>query len=226
MFVLFLLPSRALPLTLEPHQADHTRLYATAWTTPPGLAAYALSASSPPEITLINQVETASRSGYCCSSPIAVYSAGGASGEVFGINRETGGFAEKVQDLGFVDQRGQVDDGGVMDFGGLRHGAHSADLSLDGKMLYVADLCVLSLRVREGRSEGLTSSCRGRNCIFVYQVKEDGSLELTEKNIATREEDAPRHVTPHPNGKYVYSLQEHTSMVDVFEVRTIPLPLA
>ena len=56
----------------------------------------------------------------------------------------------------------------------------------------------------------------------MYQVNEDGSLELTEKNIATREEDAPRHVTPHPNGRYVYSLQEHTSMVDVFEVRTIP----
>ena len=69
-----------------------------------------------------------------------MYSAGGASGEVFRIDQETGGFAEKIQDLAFVDQRGQVDDGGVMDFGGLRHGAHSADLSLNGKMLYVADL--------------------------------------------------------------------------------------
>ncbi|KAJ9111210.1 hypothetical protein QFC22_006585 [Naganishia vaughanmartiniae] len=30
--------------------------------------------------------------------------------------------------------------GGIMDFGGLRHGGHSADLSSDGNRLYIADM--------------------------------------------------------------------------------------
>ncbi|KAM0746407.1 Muconate cycloisomerase 1 [Meredithblackwellia eburnea MCA 4105] len=178
---------------------DHTKLYATAWTTPPGLAAYSVErVDGVPAVKLINSVETAARSGYCCNSPVAVYSAGGPTGEVFSLDPATGGFRKEIQKLDFVDRGVQVDDGGVMDFGGLRHGAHSADLSPDGKLLYVADI--------------------GRNCVFVYAVAEDGSLTLTDKNIAPRAEDGPRHVTPHPNGQYVYSLQEHTSMVDVFEV--------
>ncbi|KAL8279789.1 hypothetical protein RQP46_007884 [Phenoliferia psychrophenolica] len=129
---------------------------------------------------------------------VAVYSAGGPTGEVFQLDEVTGGFKAEIQKLDFVDRGVQVDSGGVMDFGGLRHGAHSADLSPDGKLLYVADI--------------------GRNCVFVYVVALDRTLTLTDKNIAPRAEDGPRHVTPHPDGEYVYSLQEHTSMVDVFQL--------
>lgn len=124
-------------------QADRTRVYATAWTEPPGLASYAIS-GSPPRLTLLNSVRTAARSGYCCNSAVAVYSAGGPTGEVFAIDPSSGAFKEgegaELQKLGFVDDKGQTDDGGVMDFGGLRHGAHSADLSPDGKLLYIADM--------------------------------------------------------------------------------------
>jgi carboxy-cis,cis-muconate cyclase len=70
------------------------------------------------------------------------------------------------------------------------------------------------------REELMGWGTRGRNCIFVYKVLEDGTLELTDKSIATRSNDAPRHVTPHPNGKYIYSLEEHSSMVDIFSVRS------
>ncbi|SCV70993.1 BQ2448_3755 [Microbotryum intermedium] len=186
-------------------QADRTRLYATAWTTPPGLASYRIVRDeiNVPVLEHINSVETKARSGYCCNSYTVVYSAGGPTGEVFRIDPETGGFnlsdgRGPLQALNFVDAKGQQDDGGVMDFGGLRHGAHSADLSPDGKRLYIADI--------------------GRNCIFAYSVQDDGKLVLTDKSIAPRPNDGPRHVTPHPNGRYVYSLQELTSMVDVFEV--------
>ena len=122
-------------------------LYATAWTEPPGLAAYSVSrptSTLPPSLSLINSVTTAARSGYVCCSAKAVYSAGGPTGEVFAIDPSTGGFKKDLlQKLDFVEQeKGQRDDGGVMDFGGLRHGAHSADLSPDGKLLYIADMCV------------------------------------------------------------------------------------
>jgi carboxy-cis,cis-muconate cyclase len=181
-------------------------LYATSWTEPPGLAAYSINALN--DIKLINSVRTASRSGYVCASDRAVYSAGGASGEVFAIDRSTGGFLvsskqdsgySPLQKLSFVEDQPQQDDGSVMDFGGLRHGAHSVDLSPDGKALYVADI--------------------GRNAIFTFSVNpEDGRLTLGEKHISPRSHDGPRHVWPHPGGKYVYCLQEHSSMVDVFEI--------
>lgn len=193
--------------SLSDLQADKTRLYATCWSDPPALAAYSITRSDSTGIapipSLLSTVKTRARSGYCCASATTVYTAGGPTGEAFAIDPATGGFKAgvgPVQLLEFVDSAGQVDSGGVMDFGGLRHGAHSADLSPDGKLLYIADI--------------------GRNCIFVYAVAGDGSLTLTDKNIAPRLNDGPRHVTPHPAGKLVYSLQEHTSMVDVFEVRS------
>ncbi|GAA5832159.1 hypothetical protein JCM3766R1_003745 [Sporobolomyces carnicolor] len=179
------------------------RLYATSWTEPPGLASYRVnpaSGLSPPTVSHLNSVETAARSGYVCVSETTAYSAGGPTGEAFRLDKDSGGFEEgaELQKLDFVGPDRQRDDGGVLDFGGLRHGSHSFDLSPDGKLAYVADI--------------------GRNAIFVFRVNDDGTLTLTDKNIAPRPNDGPRHVTPHPNGKYVYSLQEHSSMVDVFEV--------
>lgn len=198
-------------------QKDRTVLYATSWTTPPGLAAYSLSRSSsnddddaPVVPRLIGHVETASRSGYVCCSDVAVYSAGGASGEVYSLSssRDGGNFlgagldaqetpVEPLQRLSFVSEReSQRDNGGVLDFGGLRHGAHSADLSPDGRFLYVADI--------------------GRNAVFTLRVVDHttGKVEHSHKLVAPQEGDGPRHVWPHPNGTIVYSLQEHSSRVD------------
>lgn len=198
-----------------PNRSGVRNLYATAWTEPSSLAAYAVH--SPTDIRLLNTVATKSRSGYVCASATHAYSAGGATGEVFAIDSQSGAFtSDKAtngitngsagssihpsQNLDFVDTSGQRDNGSTMDFGGLRHGAHSADLSPDGALLYIADI--------------------GRNCIWTYSIK-PGQKEhttLAEKKISPRKHDGPRHVWPHPNGKYVYCLQEHSSVVDVFEV--------
>ena len=183
---------------------DKKLLYATAWNESPTVVAYRVHA--PDRIELINQAPVASRSGYVTASDKAVYSAGGASGEVFAVDASTGGFAltapncpaEPLQELVFVEDSPQQDDGSVLDFGGLRHGAHSADLSPDGRILYVADI--------------------GRNAIFCFAVADDGTLRLGEKHPSPRKDDGPRHVWPHPAGRMVYCLQEHSQMVDVFEV--------
>ncbi|OAP64223.1 hypothetical protein AYL99_00195 [Fonsecaea erecta] len=206
-------------LHLSPVKQDGTRnLYATAWTEPPSVVAYTVK--SPADIQLLNSAPTRSRSGYVTASDVALYSAGGATGEVFRLDPKSGSIIapldsgdaqtngvvqgerssaiKPLQVLSFVGQSdAQRDDGSVMDFGGLRHGAHSADLSPDGRALYVADI--------------------GRECIWTYSVDpETGKLTLGEKHNTPRCGDGPRHVWPHPSGKFVYCVQEHSSFVDVF----------
>ncbi|KAK6368602.1 hypothetical protein LTR64_006757 [Lithohypha guttulata] len=189
----------------SPGTTGTQNLYATAWTEPSSLAAYAVH--TPTDIKLLNTVATKSRSGYVCASGTHAYSAGGATGEVFALDFKSGAFTsssestehsndtsstdiQPVQLLDFVDTSGQRDNGSTMDFGGLRHGAHSADLSPDG-----------------------------RNCIWTYSIGASKEhMKLAEKKISPRKHDGPRHVWPHPNGKFVYCLQEHSSVADVFEV--------
>ena len=90
------------------------------------------------------------------------------------------------------------------DFGRLRHGAHSVDLSPDQRTLYIADI--------------------RRNCVWTYAVKShaasslDPPLRLSGKHVAPRANDGPRHATPHPNGRVLYSVQEHSNVVDEFVV--------
>ena len=185
---------------------DKKALYATAWTTPPTLVAYAINA--PNDIKKINSVNIDTRSGYITASDRAIYSVGGANGEVFAVDPSTRGFSTSsatgssdglLQKLNFVEEKPQQDDGSVMDFGGLRHGAHSADLSPDGSAIYIADL--------------------GRNCIFTYNVDpSDGRLTFGDKHVFTKGQDGPRHSWPHQSGKHLYVLQEHSCMVDVLEI--------
>ncbi|TKA82632.1 hypothetical protein B0A55_00755 [Friedmanniomyces simplex] len=182
-------------------------LYCTAWTKPqPSIAAYSVE-NSGRNIQFMNAKPIKALSGYVCCDARHVYSVGGTTGEVFRIAGD-GSIGDLVQELDFVDRegvnmsegRGSVPHG---DFGGLRHGAHSVDLSPDGRSLYVADI--------------------GRNCIWTYSVDlkalyGEPPLKLINKHIAPRPADGPRHTWTHPTGKVLYSLQEHTSMVDLFSV--------
>ncbi|KAK5118287.1 hypothetical protein LTR62_002800 [Meristemomyces frigidus] len=182
-------------------------LYCTAWTKPhPSIASYRIEHSGR-EIEFLNAKPVKALSGYICCDDRHVYSVGGPTGEVFRIEGD-GSIGDLVQELGFVapddvnmsTQRGSVPHG---DFGGLRHGAHSIDLSPDGRSLYIADI--------------------GRNCIWTFSkdlraIYGEAPLKLVNKKVAPRPTDGPRHTWPHPNGKVLYSLQEHTSMVDIFSI--------
>jgi carboxy-cis,cis-muconate cyclase len=184
---------------MPPSSDGRRNLYATSWSEPPAIVAYNVPELGKFEV--LGQATVQSRSGYVTATRKAVYSAGGATGEVFALD-SSGNFQTQAQSstplqkLNFVEDIPQRDDGSTLDFGGLRHGAHSADLSPDEKALYIADI--------------------GRNCIWTYAVEDDGRLTLGEKHISPREGDGPRHVWPHPTGRVVYCLQEHTCMVDVF----------
>ncbi|KAK3058617.1 hypothetical protein LTR09_000182 [Extremus antarcticus] len=184
---------------------DKKHLYATAWTEPkPSVASYRIK-SSGREIQFVNAKHVSALPGYVCANSTHLFSVGGPTGEVFRLEAD-GSIGPQVQELDFVtdqgenvsEKRGEVAHGS---FGGLRHGSHSVDFSPDGEVLYVADI--------------------GRNCIWTYSVKKtrdmaEAPLTKQKRVGSTRDGDGPRHVWPHPGGKVVYCLQEHTSMVDVF----------
>ncbi|EST04758.1 Lactonase, 7-bladed beta propeller [Kalmanozyma brasiliensis GHG001] len=261
------LSTATLPKTSSRDATAPTHLYATCWTQPPSVAAYRIDRSGPggARFELLNTAETAARSGYVyvgfpekAHHPV-LYTCGGPTGEVVGIDSETGAFdlagtkhkaivsaatpsdgvtgvgpAGRIQEIDFVTgecsmpgktlaqtkalkqqeshseigSEGTSSDTGkldasngknAMDFGGLRHGSHGIDLSPDGTVCYVPDI--------------------GRNCVWTMDVDpNNGALSLGEKSIAPRSNDGPRHTISHPDGRYIYSLQEHSSMVDVFEL--------
>lgn len=185
---------------------DKKYLYTTVWSEKPQVAAYHFDDAGAPQ--LINTAKVKAMTGYVACSPTYLFSVGGPTGEVFKL-RDDGGIGKLVQELSFVDSENEKklaeqdkDSHGA--FGGLRYGAHSVDLSPDGQSLYIADI--------------------GRNCIWTYAIDPQAAssssapLTLGEKHISPRSNDGPRHTWPHPNGKILYSLQEHSSMVDMFAV--------
>ncbi|CAN8097520.1 unnamed protein product [Discula destructiva] len=207
-------------LSLSP---SHTHLYATVWASPPTVAAYALDARTK-QPTLLNTAPVASLSGYVVPTPSGSHllSVGGPSGEVLRLCPATGAFldpAAPVQRLSF--RRGaadSADDGrreGVAhgDFGGLRWGSHSVDISPDGRAVYVADIghnCIWSFALDERSGSGAEEKKEGE------QQQEQPLLTLRGKHVSPRENDGPRHCWPHPNGRVVYCVQEHSGMVDAF----------
>ena len=228
------------------HENLPRNLYATCWTDPPVVAAYAVtrdnrsaspSGQNQPMIKRIGQARTRARSGfvheYIAGGKRYLASISGPSGEIWRLDSHTGDFDHErsnssstteelfthIQDLDFVTGECYMRNGkettidntkrlsGLQtskssqygDFGGLRHGAHGIDFSPDGTIAFVPDI--------------------GRNCIWVYRVgAKDGCFELLQQCKAPRSNDGPRHAWAHPNGKLIYSVQEHSSMVDVFEV--------
>ncbi|PSS00968.1 hypothetical protein BD289DRAFT_285257 [Coniella lustricola] len=220
-------------LSLSP---DHSHLYTTNWADPPSVGAYALDrASGLPIPTPLNTASVASLSGYVVVSPSGrhLISVGGPTGEVFRLE-DDGRIGPLVQTLVFR-KPAELADGareGVAhgSFGGLRWGAHSVDLSPDGKSVYVADIghnCIWTYSLNEAVDTGATNTTAigngegsngngngyGENTNKNIQL-----LTLTSKHISVRPTDGPRHCWPHPNGAVLYVVQEHSSMVDAFRV--------
>jgi carboxy-cis,cis-muconate cyclase len=181
--------------------ANKKHLYTTVWASPPAVASYLIEPDH--TLTYLNSQPVRAMSGYVCSSPTTLYSAGGPTGEVFSLSNH-GSIGPCIQNLEFRDQGGNENDGarsGVKhgDFGGLRHGAHSVDLSTSGNEIFIADI--------------------GHNCVWSYNVSStQGTLENRQKWIASRKNDGPRHTWPHPNGKILYSVQEHSCYVDTLSI--------
>ncbi|KAI5253089.1 Muconate cycloisomerase 1 [Aureobasidium subglaciale] len=181
--------------------SDKKTLYTTVWASPPAIASYKVNTDH--TLTPLNSKPVRAMSGYVCNSSTTIYSAGGPTGEIYAIDQSDGSIGPLLQQLEFRDQ-GAENDGqrsGVAhgDFGGLRHGSHSVDISPNGKNIYIADI--------------------GKNCIWSYTISSDqGKLENQQQWLASRKNDGPRHCWPHPDGKILYSVQEHSCYVDILSI--------
>ncbi|OAA37534.1 Muconate cycloisomerase 1 [Beauveria brongniartii RCEF 3172] len=187
-------------LSFAPNQKT---LYATAWE-PAGVTAYRIHRDdddSSHTLELINSKPVVGPPGYVTSTNSYLYSAGGASGEVFRVESD-GALGDLVQQLDFTvgGSEGVSPPGGVA---GLANGTHSVDLSPKGDTLYVADI--------------------GANGVWTFSVSEANGLPtvLADQQLygAPRDNDGPRHAWPHPNGKILYVIGEHSNVVDVFHVK-------
>jgi carboxy-cis,cis-muconate cyclase len=133
-----------------------------------------------------------------------LFSAGGPTGEVHYIDSDTGALGSKAQEIVFL-QEPSSEALAVADKTrkALRYGAHSFDFGKE-EIAYVADL--------------------GRNAILSYRMVQKGKgdgearMQLVGETKSPREGDGPRHVVPSPCGRWVFSVTEHTSYVDVYKV--------
>ncbi|CAO1628239.1 unnamed protein product [Parajaminaea phylloscopi] len=130
-----------------------------------------------------------------------LYQVGGPTGEVFAISPETGAIGEQVQKLIFLPGgQAELDGGADTSRKSLRYGAHNIDFDVHG-LGYVADL--------------------GRNAILVYARDSlTGAITLRSQASAPHDHDGPRHVVPSPDGRWVFSVTEHTSFVDAYRVNS------
>ncbi|POS75926.1 hypothetical protein DHEL01_v205676 [Diaporthe helianthi] len=203
---------------------DKTRLYTTCWTDPPSVASYRIRDDA--SVELLNQRPVRALSGYVAVTEKYLYSAGGPTGEVFRLAAD-GSIGDLAQELSFRRAE-ELEDGkrvGVAhgSFGGLRHGSHSVDLSPDGRSLYVADIghnCIWTYSVDESEASSCNSNSNNSNSNNSEKTTKTtpGPLTLGTKHISPRSHDGPRHTWPHPNGRVLYCVQEHSSMVDAFRV--------
>jgi carboxy-cis,cis-muconate cyclase len=78
--------------------------------------------------------------------------------------------------------------------------SHGVNFSPDGKKLYVPDI--------------------RKNVVHTFGVELNGNLTIIGAMTASAVDAGPRHLDVHPNGKYVYVLNEQGNTVDVFRTGT------
>ncbi|KAH0578956.1 hypothetical protein H2248_003138 [Termitomyces sp. 'cryptogamus'] len=207
---LFLLAFEPGPRTLElvqtvpgfgPHQylatsARKDRIYTTSWALPPVLSSWSFDKA---RVGHVNNVPITATSSYITvPAPFThAYSAGGPAGEVHAIDPASGALSHALQQLLFVPP----DDLPAADKtrAALRYGAHALEVSPTGHV-FVPVL--------------------GTDSIEMYTRNASTGLlaHLTSVPSPRATHDGPRHVKIHPNGRVLYSVTEHTNLIDAYAI--------
>ncbi|KAF8201036.1 hypothetical protein K438DRAFT_1716702 [Mycena galopus ATCC 62051] len=224
---LFLLAFSAAQLTLDlvqtipafgPHQyiglgpllqaGDARYAYTTSWALPPQLQSWSIEQQPDGlRVRFVDSVDITATSSYVTVPPpySHVYSAGGPSAQVHALPpSDTPGFGRHVQEIYFVPQSDW--DAADKTRKALRYGSHGIEFAFPAGSKALAFIPVL-----------------GGSTIEVYTRAEDGSLIHTDSSSAPQraggvEEDGPRHVKVHPNGRVLYCVTEHSNYLDVYTI--------
>ncbi|KAJ7182595.1 hypothetical protein C8R43DRAFT_1054515 [Mycena crocata] len=199
---------------LGPRGEDVRAAYTTSWALPPRLQSWAVEELGEGEgrgmrVRFVDSVDIAATSSYVTVPPpfSHVYSAGGPAAQVHA--RPPGGvpgFGAHVQEVKFVPES----EWAVADKTrkALRYGSHGIEFAFPLGSPALAFIPVL-----------------GGSTIEVYERAEDGSLKHLESSAAQQregatgeEEDGPRHVKVHPNGRVLYCVTEHSNYLDLYTI--------
>ncbi|TQW00869.1 cis,cis-muconate lactonizing enzyme precursor [Cordyceps javanica] len=182
---------------------DQKTLYGLSWV-PPGVSAYRnqRGADDPfHALEFLNSKPVYRVPGYITSSDSYLYSVGGASGEVFRVESD-GTLGDLAQQLDFSIEGRENATAPTGSFS-LRNGTHGVELSPEGNTLYVSDL--------------------GANGVWTLAVSgadgQSGTVAAQKLYKAPADNEGLRHSKPHPNGKILYVIGEHSNTVDVFSVK-------
>ncbi|KAH9475999.1 Muconate cycloisomerase 1 [Psilocybe cubensis] len=183
-------------------EKDH--VYTTSWALPPSLSSWHIerSETEPWKVKHINTVPITATSSYITiPQPYThAYSVGGPTGESHSIDATTGALINKTQEILFVpeDQLEAADKTRVA----LRYGSHGIEFTPSGQYAFVPVLGTNSIEMytrdpASGQLEHITSVPSPRGLAY---------------------KDGPRHVKIHPNGKVLYSITEHSNLVDAYRI--------
>ncbi|KAJ7176569.1 hypothetical protein C8R46DRAFT_1076684 [Mycena filopes] len=197
---------------LGPHaQNGHARVaYTTSWALPPKLHSWAIEQQPDGvRVRLVDSVDIAATSSYITVPPpySHIYSAGGPSAQVHKLPpAETPGIGPHVQEIYFVPQSEW--EAADKTRKALRYGSHGIEFAFPAGSPALAFIPVL-----------------GSSTIEIYSRAEDGSLINIDSSSAPQragteaaEEDGPRHVKVHPNGRVLYCVTEHSNYLDVYTI--------
>ncbi|KAJ7465109.1 hypothetical protein FB451DRAFT_1262652 [Mycena latifolia] len=232
---LFLLAFSPLQRTLElvqtvpafgPHQyialgpargeGEARTAYTTSWALPPQLQSWAIERTDAgPRVRFVDSVDITATSSYIAVPPpySHAYSAGGPSAQVHALPAPVGtpGFGPHLQELYFVPQTEWAAADRTRK--ALRYGSHGIEFAFPPHGPALAFVPVL-----------------GGSTIEVYTRAADGALTHIDTSPApvrpgalspaegTEEEDGPRHVKVHPNGRVLYCVTEHSNYLDVYTI--------
>ncbi|KAJ7782395.1 hypothetical protein DFH07DRAFT_322394 [Mycena maculata] len=199
-------PHQYIGLGPRTHGSEDVRYaYTTSWALPPQLQSWAIQQQ--PEglrVRSVDSVHITATSSYITIPPpySHIYSAGGPSAQVHALN--SSGFGPHQQEIYFVRQ----DEWESADKTrkALRYGSHGIEFAFPPSGPPLAFIPVL-----------------GGSTIEVYKRAEDGSLTHIDTSPAPQragevEDDGPRHVKVHPNGRVLYCVTEHSNYLDVYTI--------
>ncbi|KAJ6583955.1 hypothetical protein DFH09DRAFT_1143859 [Mycena vulgaris] len=201
-------PHQYIGLAPRTHVGDLRYAYTTSWALPPQLQSWAIEQQPDGvRVRFVDSVDITSTSSYITVPPpySHIYSAGGPSAQVHALPPAgSPGFGPHVQEVYFVPQSEW--DSADKTRKALRYGSHGIEFAFPVGSPALAFIPVL-----------------GGSTIEVYTRAADGSLIHVDTSPAPAragvvEEDGPRHVKVHPNGRVLYCVTEHSNYLDVYTI--------